>query len=64
MMKALKNKLSLLRQEHRLLDENILQIMGQNLYDQLEVQRLKRKKLKLKDEILRLQRRLVPDIIA
>ena len=64
MLDMLKNQLTLLSQEHRLLDDNILELMQKALYDQLEVQRLKRKRLQLKDAIVKLQTRLIPDIIA
>ncbi len=39
-------------------------LMEKPLYDQLAVQRLKKRKLLLKDEILKLQKQLFPDIIA
>lgn len=60
----LKHKLDKLKEDHRKLDGDIAHIMEQSLYDQLAVQRLKKKKLLLKDEILKLQTRLLPDIIA
>ncbi len=52
-----------LRSEHRDLDTVIARLEVQ-LADQLQVQRLKKRKLKLKDEITWLESRLVPDIIA
>ena len=64
MIDMLKNKLMILNQEHRMLDDSILQMMEKALYDQLEVQRLKRKKLRLKDEIIKIQTQMIPDIIA
>lgn len=60
----LKHKLDKLQEDHRKLDIDIEQIMEQPIYDQLAVQRLKKKKLLLKDEILKLQTKLLPDIIA
>ena len=60
----LKHKLDKLKEDHRKLDEDIAQLMEQSLYDQLAVQRLKKRKLLLKDEILKLQIKLLPDIIA
>lgn len=60
----LKHKLTALQEEHRALDEKITHLMGTILYDQLAVQRLKKRKLQLKDEILKIQAKLVPDIIA
>jgi len=61
---ALKQKLSALKVEHRQLDEKIAGLMDFGPYNQLEVQRLKRRKLALKDEIIRIDNRLLPDIIA
>jgi len=52
-----------LRSEHRDLDTVIFRI-GDSIVDQLQVQRLKKRKLKLRDEISWVERKLVPDIIA
>ena len=52
-----------LRSEHRDLD-TVIARMGDGSIDQLQVQRLKKRKLKLKDEIAWLESRIVPDIIA
>jgi len=52
-----------MRSEHRDLDTVIARLSAERT-DQLQVQRLKKRKLKLKDEISRLESRLVPDIIA
>ncbi len=52
-----------LRSEHRDLDTVILRL-GDSIVDQLQVQRLKKRKLKLRDEIAWIERKLVPDIIA
>ena len=60
----LKHKLDKLKEDHRLLDEEIERLIATPLYDQLAAQRLKKRKLRLKDEILRLQTKLLPDIIA
>lgn len=61
---ALKEKLAELRSRHRELDQAIQDMMGDGAFDQLEVQRLKKQKLKLKDEMLKIESRLLPDIIA
>ena len=53
-----------LRQEHRDLDAAIDALQGAVRYDQLQLQRLKKKKLGLRDEIARIQDQLYPDIIA
>lgn len=60
----LKQKLDKLKEDHRALDVEIESLMGESLYDQLAVQRLKKRKLKLKDEILKIKKQLLPDIIA
>lgn len=60
---SLLRRLHELRSEHRDLDTVILRLDG-SLTDQLQLQRLKKRKLKLKDEIAWLESRLVPDIIA
>ena len=59
-----KHKLDKLKEDHRVLDADIERLMEEPLYDQLAVQRLKKRKLRLKDEILKLQKQLLPDIIA
>ncbi|MEX0922719.1 MAG: DUF465 domain-containing protein [Rhodovibrionaceae bacterium] len=57
-------RLEELRSEHRDLDDVIARINETAPYDQLQIQRLKKRKLLLKDHILRLEDRLYPDIIA
>ncbi|MCC8537704.1 YdcH family protein [Xanthomonas codiaei] len=49
-----------LRRAHRALDEEI-QRMPANLEDELQMKRLKKRKLQIKDNILRLEMELVPD---
>ena len=61
---AIRQKLSGLRQNHRELDDVINRISDEAPYDQLQMQRLKRRKLALKDQITRLESQLLPDIIA
>ena len=53
-----------LRQEHRDLDEVIDRLQLDPVTDQLLLRRLKQKKLRLKDEITRLQSALIPDLGA
>jgi len=53
-----------LRTEHRDLDEVIERLRLSPLHDQLQLQRMKKRKLQLKDLISRLEAMLVPDIIA
>ena len=57
-------KLAELRAAHRALDEQITQLIEQGFRDQLQVQRLKKQKLALKDRIARLESARLPDIIA
>ena len=60
---SLLRRLHELRSEHRDLDTVIARIES-GLGDQLQIQRLKKRKLKLKDEIAWVEGRLVPDISA
>jgi hypothetical protein len=60
----IEQKLAELRAAHRALDERIEQLINQGFPDQLEVQRLKKQKLLLKDRIARLESARLPDIIA
>ncbi len=57
-------RLAELRQEHRDLDAAIAALVASGDMDQLRMARLKRQKLRLKDEISAWERQLVPDIIA
>ena len=61
---ALNQRLLALRQEHRELDDSIAEMSGGSPEDQIEIQRMKRRKLNLKDEISNLENALLPDIIA
>lgn len=60
----LKQKLADLRSEHRDLDDVIARLSERAPFDQLQLQRLKKRKLALKDQITLLESRLLPDIIA
>ena len=53
-----------LQQEHRDLDDAIAALLDKCVYDQLLLQRMKKRKLALRDWIGRLEALLVPDIIA
>ena len=57
-------KLQILEQEHRDLDDIIIQIQEKKTIDLLQMRRLKKRKLLLKDKIIDLQNRIEPDIIA
>lgn len=56
--------LAFLRAEHRLLDERIEMLRSDGGVDQIELARLKKRKLHLKDQIEQIRDRNVPDIIA
>ena len=56
--------LALLKVEHRRLDEEIERLRLSGNCDQLELARMKKRKLALKDEIQLLTDRIIPDIIA
>lgn len=57
-------RLDALRQEHGDLDQAIAALAAQGSLDQLAAARLKKRKLRLKDEIARIETLLIPDIIA
>ena len=63
-LEAIKAKLESLRGEHRDLDEIIGRLSNAGPFDQLQLQRLKKRKLMLKDLIIKLESQLLPDIIA
>ena len=60
----LRSQLSRLRQEHRDLDAAIEALQGSPASDILQVQRLKKRKLVLRDRITFIEDQLTPDIIA
>jgi hypothetical protein len=61
---ALERKLAELKATHRALDSRIQQLIADGMADALEIQRLKKTKLQLKDKIALLSDMLLPDIIA
>ena len=61
---VLKIQLTVFKSEHRDLDDAIGALVEKGTADQLTLQRLKKRKLALKDKISRLEDRLTPDIIA
>lgn len=61
---VLKVELEVFKQEHRDLDEAIQALVDRGTGDQLTIQRLKKQKLRLKDQIAQIEDRLTPDIIA
>ncbi len=60
----LRTRIKELRQRHRDLDEAIASLETDETTDQLQLRRLKKQKLQLKDEIAVLEDQLLPDIIA
>ena len=60
----LRVQLEELRSEHRDLDEAIQAMAKASPFNQLQIQRLKKRKLSLKDQIIKLESKLLPDIIA
>ena len=63
-MNELRVKLEELRSEHRDLDEVIQRLTETAPFNQLQIQRLKKRKLVLKDMITQIESKLLPDIIA
>jgi hypothetical protein len=61
---ALQQRFSELQMEHRDLDDAIARLSENPLPDQLRMQRLKKRKLLLKDQITHLERQLDPDVLA
>ena len=64
MDEAIRVELEVMKAEHRRLDEEIAALVAEGITDQLELARLKRRKLQLKDRIQLTIDRNTPDIIA
>ena len=62
--KALKRRLNELFLEHKDLDDAINLMQEKPFIDELQIRRFKKRKLKLKDEILLIESKLIPDIEA
>ena len=60
----MRKRLEVLRIEHRDLDAAIDALTGAGAADQLQIARLKKRKLRLKDQIASIEDYLIPDIIA
>jgi hypothetical protein len=60
----LRAQLEELRLEHRALDSALARLASDPLMNQLELRRLKKRKLQLKDFMARLESRLIPDLPA
>ena len=63
-VEAIKLRLEQLKIEHRDLDDAIARIEEKSPFNQVQIQRLKKRKLVLKDLIAKLESQLLPDIIA
>lgn len=63
-IEAIRQRLVSLRVEHRDLDSAILSLESSAYVDQLQLRRLKKRKLYLKDLIERLESKLIPDLNA
>ncbi len=61
---SLRTRLVQLSEEHRDLDVAILALNTSSISDQLQLTRLKKRKLQLKDQIAQIEDSLLPDIIA
>lgn len=60
----IQHKLSELMLEHRDLDEIVDRLIAAGDIEELKIKRLKKRKLQIKDEIARLEDKLIPDILA
>lgn len=63
-IEEIRRQLADLMSEHRDLDDVIVRIAADPAQDQLQLQRLKKRKLSLRDQIAKLENQLIPDIIA
>jgi len=60
----LKERLAEMKSEHRDLDDAIQALSQRGVPDMIQIQRLKKRKLFLRDEIIKIESKLLPDIIA
>ena len=60
----MRKRLETLRLEHRDLDAAIDALTGAGAHDQIQIARLKKRKLRVKDQVAILEDYLIPDIIA
>ena len=61
---VLRSRITALQLEHRDLDRVIAGLSSEPMHDELQIRRLKKRKLQVKDQIMQLQIQLVPDITA
>ena len=57
-------RLALMQTQHRTLDQKIIELQSRPWQNQLLVQRLKKEKLRLKDQIAQLKDEMIPDLNA
>jgi hypothetical protein len=60
----LRQRLTELQREHRQLDARIVELENATAINQIEITRMKKRKLWLRDEIARIEDQIFPDIIA
>ena len=63
-IEEIKDKISSLSLEHKDLDDALVLLLQQPFIDELQIQRMKKRKLSLKDQIKKLESKLIPDIKA
>lgn len=63
-LEGIKRRIAELQLEHRALDSMIDTIALQTRFDELQLRRLKKRKLQIKDAITLLQMQLIPDVPA
>lgn len=63
-IEAIRLRIAELAQEHRDLDDVIARLADEPVQDELQLRRLKKRKLQLKDRMLQLECELIPDIPA
>jgi len=61
---AIRSKIAVLRIEHQDLDDAVAALSAASVPDMIQIARLKKKKLALRDQIVLLEDQLTPDIIA
>ncbi len=61
---TLSERLERLRVEHTVLDQRIDEMCSEGIFDDIQILRLKKQKLAIKDQMGRLESDLVPNIIA
>ncbi|MCA3260550.1 MAG: DUF465 domain-containing protein [Telmatospirillum sp.] len=64
LFEEIRRQIAELQSAHRDLDDVIARLLEHRPIDMLQVQRLKKRKLALKDQLARLESQLLPDIIA